>query len=38
MAELLWANLHGLTLLQNAGRIRKDGGQRVTALVQLIAG
>lgn len=36
VAELLWASLHGLTMLVNTQRIPADDGQRVRELVALI--
>jgi AcrR family transcriptional regulator len=37
MAELLWAALHGLTLLQRTGRVPDDGEVRIRALVDRFA-
>ncbi|UOE43295.1 TetR/AcrR family transcriptional regulator [Agromyces larvae] len=38
LAELLWASLHGLTLLQRSQRIPGDRDVRLRALLALIAG
>jgi AcrR family transcriptional regulator len=36
LAEVLWASLHGLTMLQRSGRIPGDGEDRLAVLLALI--
>lgn len=38
LTEVLWASLHGLTLLQRSRRVPGDGDDRLAVLLDLIAG
>jgi AcrR family transcriptional regulator len=38
LAEVLWASLHGLTMLQRSGRVPGDGEDRLAVLLAIITG